>query len=196
MMFHGEKKRVSNHPEGLHHPKTKYLTCKIQLVLFGFVIRVFVNVFLSILTIITNGGRDLPAFRSILAILLLFAHTVLGCCSLHARGCDLLIGDGKLRASLSSETILTANSTNHTCQDCEKVCGHKECGKGTCVYLRSTDNNRLNSPGPQFQSALLATVQTNAHALLDNLSKSNAFGIGESLLLPIRLHLVNQVILI
>lgn len=145
------------------------------------------------MTIVLDGGCDLAAFRSSVMVLLL-THAVLGCCSHHAHGCggpntfDGLNGLPICRAKLH------ADSTGQACQGQGEVCGQGGCVEDRCVAVRNTDDERASAPNLGCQSSVLI-MQIRSDVSFNGLSRLHMF-IASLHLLPVRLHLADQVILI
>ena len=128
----------------------------------------------------------------ILTAVVFTAHLTVGCCSHHAHACD---GQGHLPPAQGTATThgqcpespgsaAEADHANHGPQECQG-------GKCSVASQRATGSN----PFPPPSHAFVAPLLDSASSLVGAGSEQHFFSAGR-LLLPVRLHLANQVLLI
>ena len=138
------------------------------------------------------GGFVLRGFLSILTAVLLLAHAVLGCCAHHEHAC----GQPHSHMALTSEHLCADTIHEHPAVTTEQ--SHQQhpesdaCRGGTCDLGRPQDEQVGKSA---ISGRTLAVTLSGATHVTMGVRLQLALGtIG--VLLPIRLHLVNQVLLI
>lgn len=127
-------------------------------------------------------------FLSNLTAALLALHTVLGCCSHHAHASA---GDCHSAPAIESHDCHHAEDSPATTHDDHKT---HFCKQNTCVFLTSTKWSDLLRPA---DAAFSAVVLTDFDFLVNYTSVSAAsFFEPDALLPPLRIHLLDRVLLL
>ena len=146
--------------------------------------------------IVPLGASFLHALLSKLTAVMLFAHTVLGCCSHHVHACgeshgSVAFGVGTSHCSDACGEHSAGNSrqTGHEHQGS----GHDDCRGTTCDFGRPTNGREANACYVLARSMDLRS--SDPLSALAGGQVEHELGVTR-VLLPIRLHLVHQVLLI
>ena len=126
----------------------------------------------------------------ILTAMVLTVHLIMGCCVHHAHACDGMGNSIPVQgtASLGSQcSDSPGNGSDHANHGSQKCQGEK------CSFVLSSSavGNSLNHPLQSFDVPLLNATFFQVNVV----SAQHYFATGQ-LLLPVRLHLANQVLLI
>jgi hypothetical protein len=138
------------------------------------------------------GGVVLHGFLSILTAVVLLAHAVLGCCAHHEHAC----GQPHSHMALTSEHPCADTTHEHSAvtpeQSHHQHPGSDACRGGSCDLGRPQNEQVGKSAisGPTLALPLSAVTHVTVGGRLE-------LDLGTTgVLLPVRLHLVNQVLLI
>jgi hypothetical protein len=126
-------------------------------------------------------------FLRLFTALVLSVHLVMGCCVHHAHGCESMDDSPPQTASLETQCCESSNDSDHGDH------GSTKCEGDKCSFLASSLTPQKLHSGPQPSFAVAIVTEPLSSTVLH--SAPNFFTTGR-LLLPVRLHLANQVLLI
>jgi hypothetical protein len=146
------------------------------------------------MSILTSGGSSVRGFLAVVTIVMLFAHSVLGCCSHHTHTCGEAHdpvgfhahGGQGLAACHSHATADSEQSDNEHQQ-------RDDCRDGKCDLGRPA-NEQVAKSCSLFSQPMALPLSTADQASAGGRLAGDLGATG--VLRPVRLHLVNQVLLI
>ena len=137
--------------------------------------------------IIGEIRRSMAGPSRILSMATLIAQLMLGCCLPHAHGCETEL----CFSAVHCDTTLHGQCLHCRCDQSHH--GTQDCRGGKCSFV---------SPRRTIGGSLVPSFQASFAALLDDRLSRGATGLQQQLggtgrlMLPVRLHLANQVLLI
>jgi hypothetical protein len=123
----------------------------------------------------------------ILSVATVAVHLTMGCCWHHAHGCE----DGRNPATARDSAVLGVQ-----CPDsygCQSDHGSSDCRQPKCSFVFP---NRSILSAADVPDRLTLTASLDAEQFRESIGSQQCFVTASRLLMPVRLHLANQVLLI